>query len=131
MNSRVKAVRAESGLSQTAFGEKIGLSQNYIWMIENGQREPSDRTVRDICRVFSVNEGWLRTGEGEMHTPKTRSEQMAEIFANVQISDDARARLVKALASLPDEAFPQLYRWFQAMAKELQEQYEAGQLPEE
>ena len=131
MNSRVKAVRAESGLSQTAFGEKIGLSQNYIWMIENGQREPSDRTVRDICRVFSVNEGWLRTGEGEMHTPKTRSEQMAEIFANVQISDDARARLVKALASLPDEAFPQLYKWFQAMAKELMEQYEAGQLPEE
>ena len=131
MNERIRAVRTAAGLTQPEFAEKLGLTKNFISLIENGQREPSDRTVRDICRVFGVNEAWLRTGEGEMHTPKTRSEEMAEIFANVQISDDARARLVKALASLPDEAFPQLYRWFQAMAKELMEQYEAGQLPEE
>lgn len=122
MQDRIKQVRQSEGLTQAEFAEKIGLSRNFVAMIEIGQREPSDRTVRDICRVFNVNESWLRTGEGEMHTPKTRSEELAEIFADVQISDDARARLVKAFAALPDEAYPQLYKWFQEMAAKLLEQ---------
>lgn len=122
MNERIRAVRTAAGLTQPEFAEKLGLTKNFISLIENGQREPSDRTVRDICRVFNVNEAWLRTGEGEMHTPKTRSEELAEIFADVQISDDARARLVKAFAALPDEAYPQLYKWFQEMAAKLLEQ---------
>lgn len=122
MQDRIKQVRQSEGLTQAEFAEKIGLSRNFVAMIEIGQRDPSDRTVRDICRVFNVNEIWLRTGEGEMHTPKTRSEELAEIFADVQISDDARARLVKAFAALPDEAYPQLYKWFQEMAAKLLEQ---------
>lgn len=122
MQDRIKQVRQSEGLTQAEFAEKIGLSRNFVAMIEIGQRDPSDRTVRDICRVFNVNEAWLRTGEGEMHTPKTRSEELAEIFADVQISDDARARLVKAFAALPDEAYPQLYKWFQEMAAKLLEQ---------
>ena len=119
MNERIRSVRTAAGLTQPEFAEKLGLTKNFISLIENGQREPSDRTVRDICRVFNVNEAWLRTGEGEMKTPKTRSEELAEIFADVQISDDARARLVKAFAALPDEAYPQLYKWFQEMAAKL------------
>lgn len=116
---RILAIRKDSGLSQSAFGEKLNLSQNFVWMIEKGQREPSDRTVSDICRVYGVNETWLRTGAGEMHVPLSRDAQLAKIFATVQVSDDERARLVKAFASLPEEAYPQLYRWFQEMAKNL------------
>lgn len=116
---RILAIRKDSGLSQSAFGEKLNLSQNFVWMIEKGQREPSDRTVSDICRVYGVNETWLRTGAGEMHVPLSRDAQLAKIFATVQVSDDERARLVKAFASLPPEAYPQLYRWFQEMAKNL------------
>lgn len=116
---RILAIRKDSGLSQSAFGEKLNLSQNFVWMIEKGQREPSDRTVSDICRVYGVNETWLRTGAGEMHVPLSRDAQLAKIFATVQVSDDERARLVKAFASLPEEAYHQLYRWFQEMAKNL------------
>lgn len=122
IGQRIRDARKAAGKTQKDFSKILGMSENYIWQIENGQREPSDRTVRDICRVFNVNEAWLRTGEGEMHTPKTRSEELAEIFADVQISDDARARLVKAFAALPDEAYPQLYKWFQEMAAKLLEQ---------
>ena len=122
MKTRIAEIRKHKNLTQEEFAKKLGLSRNYIWMIENGQRVPPDRTISDICRVFGVNEAWLRTGEGEMHTPKTRSEELAEIFADVQISDDARARLVKAFAALPDEAYPQLYKWFQEMAAKLLEQ---------
>lgn len=117
--NRILAIRKESGLSQSAFGEKLNLSQNFVWMIEKGQREPSDRTISDICRVYSVNEVWLRTGVGEMKLPLSQDEQLAKIFAAVQVSDDERARLVKAFSSLPPEAYPQIYKWFQAFMENL------------
>lgn len=116
---RILAIRKDSGLSQSAFGEKLNLSQNFVWMVEKGQREPSDRTISDICRVYSVNEVWLRTGVGEMKLPLSQDEQLAKIFAAVQVSDDERARLVKAFASLPPEAYPQIYKWFQAFMENL------------
>ena len=95
------------------------MSENFIWQIEKGQREPSDRTISDIRRVYGVNEIWLKTGVGEMKLPMPLDQQLAQIFADVQVSDDERARLVKAFASLPPEAYPQLYKWFQALMENL------------
>lgn len=95
------------------------MSENFIWQIEKGQREPSDRTVSDICRVYGINEVWLKTGVGEMNLPMPLDQQLAQIFADVQISDDERARLVKAFASLPPEAYPQLYKWFLTLMENL------------
>ena len=80
MKDRIKKVREESKLTQTAFGEKIGVSQNYVWMLETGQRTPGDRTIRDICREFGVNEMWLRDGIGEPYASKTREAELGELF---------------------------------------------------
>ena len=73
MNIRIKKVREAEKLTQTAFGERLGLSQNYVWMLETGQRVPSDRTIRDICREFGYREEWLRTGKGEPKPARSRS----------------------------------------------------------
>lgn len=115
MNDRLKQVRKDSGLTQQQFADSLNVSRNYVALWEIGQREPSDRTISDICRVYSVNEIWLKTGVGEMKLPMPLDQQLAQIFADVQVSDDERARLVKAFASLPPEAYPQLYKWFQAL----------------
>lgn len=80
MNARIKAVRADSGLTQADFGAKIGVSQNYVWMMETGARVPGDRTIRDICREFGVSETWLRTGYGEMFAPRTREAELGELI---------------------------------------------------
>lgn len=64
MNKRIKKVRNKAGLNQEKFAERIGLTKNFISLIETGMRIPSDRTIKDICREFNVNEIWLRTGEG-------------------------------------------------------------------
>lgn len=65
INSRIAAVIKASGLTKTAFAEKLKVSQQHISRLaKNGI--PSDRTIWDICREFNVNEIWLRTGEGEM-----------------------------------------------------------------
>lgn len=109
-----------SGKTQTEFAEALGLTKNFISLVETGSRLPSDRTIADICRVFGVNEVWLRTGAGEMYTPRTREEELAAIFANVLISDDAKSRLIRAMARMPDEAFPALQQFVLELAEKLQ-----------
>ena len=102
MNTRIKAVRAHVKLSQADFGAKINVSQNYIWMIEKGERIPSDRTIADICREFNVNENWLRTGEGEMMQKLTRNQEIAEFMGRVMNDpDDApRKRFISIISKL-------------------------------
>lgn len=121
MNDRLKQVRKDSGLTQQQFAESLNVSRNYVALWEIGQREPSDRTISDICRVYGINEVWLKTGVGEMKLPMPLDQQLAQIFADVQVSDDERARLVKAFASLPPEAYPQLYKWFLTLMENLKE----------
>ena len=83
MNERIKTIRIELSLTQSEFGEKLGISQNYVWMIEKGDRVPSDRTVADICRVFGVNEDWLRTGQGEKYLRLSRKETVAAYVGKI------------------------------------------------
>lgn len=83
MNERIKTLRLELSLTQSEFGEKLGISQNYVWMIEKGDRVPSDRTVADICRVFGVNEEWLRSGHGEKYLRLSRKETVAAYVGKI------------------------------------------------
>lgn len=121
MNDRIKQVRANAKLTQTEFADKLGLTKNYISLVENGNREPSDRTINDICEKFGVNPIWLRTGAGEPFVPLSRSEELAAIFAAVQIGDDAKSRLIKAMARMPDDAFPKFLEFIEGLAERLKE----------
>lgn len=105
MNERISLIRKEAGLTQEEFGEKVGgLSRNYIWMVEKGERVPSDRTILDICRIFNVSEKWLRTGEGEMFKPKSRNEELYEFIHKVENSEPSsiQAQLLTVMARLTD-----------------------------
>ncbi len=122
MQDRIKQVRQSERLTQAEFAEKIGLSRNYIAMIEIGQREPSDRTIKDICRIFGANEIWLRTGVGEPFTPLSRSEELAAIFERMEVGDDAKSRLIRAMARMPDEAFPPFVKFVEQLYKNFTEE---------
>lgn len=66
MQCRIKAIRKYLKLTQTQFGERIGIKQNTIAAYESGIRIPSEAAIVSICREFNVNRHWLETGEGEM-----------------------------------------------------------------
>lgn len=118
MNERIALVRKSLGLTQEKFAEQVGLSRNFMWMIESGTRVPSDRTISDICREFNVNETWLRTGEGEMFNQITRSEKIAAFLGDITENegDDFKRRFVEILAELEPEDWKLLER----MAEKLQ-----------
>lgn len=105
MNSRIKMVRKTLGLSQTEFGERLGIKQTTVAGYETGGRTPMDAVVSLICREFHVNENWLRTGEGEMFTAVTRKEEIAAFVGNVLsgTSEDFKVRFIAALAELNED----------------------------
>lgn len=70
MNERIKKLRKALDLTQQEFASRIGSVQNTITGYETGRRIPSNQVVSLICKTFSVNEEWLRTGKGEMFVPK-------------------------------------------------------------
>ena len=112
----------EAKCSKTVAAEKIGISSAYLSQLCSGVRNPSDRTISDICRVFGVDPIWLRTGVGEMFSPQSREEELAEIFARVQIGDDDKSRLIRAMARMPDEAFPAFLQFVEQLYKALSEE---------
>ena len=85
--NRIKEVRQALDLNQNDFAEVLNLKRNSITQIETGRRNPSDRTIMDICREFNVNEEWLKTGQGEMFREFTEDEKVATYVAEL-LEDD-------------------------------------------
>ena len=65
---RVKIIRQEAHLTQENFGRRLGVSKVAVSKIENKVNSLSDQMRRSICREFKINEEWLLSGTGEMHT---------------------------------------------------------------
>lgn len=107
MKARITALRKSLDLTQDEFAKRLGLSRNYIWMLEKGERIAPDRTIADICREFRIREEWLRTGEGEMQIADTERDKLQSFFADVlATAPDERSAFVAALADLPDAFWP-------------------------
>lgn len=104
VNDRICKVIKDMHIKKVDFAKKLNLSQPFISQICSGVSNPSDRTITDICREFRVNEAWLRTGEGPMHTDSTQRDQLEQFFKDVLASaPDARSDWLAAMAKLPPE----------------------------
>ena len=128
MNSRIKELRTiylkekyGRKITQQEIADKLGLSQNFIWQIENGDRTPSDRTISDICREFGVNEVWLRTGDGEPFQQESREEQIMRFATQtVKGSDEFRKAFVSMLAKMDADDWENLGKLFAKLADEIE-----------
>ena len=125
MNTRISFVRKNAKLNQQEFAAKIGLTKNFISLLETGDRKPSDRTVSDICREFGVDRIWLETGSGEPFKPVDRNEQIASILSKaIAGNSTARDRLIRAFSQLPDEMFEQAENILEEIVANLQKEKE-------
>lgn len=62
----IKTLRKILGLSQSAFGEKLGVSRDVIGNIEYERVKTKKVFINHICAVFNVNKEWLLHGTGEV-----------------------------------------------------------------
>jgi transcriptional regulator with XRE-family HTH domain len=120
MKDRISFVITESGLKQKDFASALNVSSGLISQMRSGTTTPSDRTIADICRIFNVNEIWLRTGVGEPFIQLTREDEIAAVLGSaIAGGSSSRDRLIRALARLPDDAFPIIEAAILAAAEEL------------
>ncbi len=54
LGNKIRALRAESGLTQESLGELTGLDRTYISGIERGVRNPSLKNVDKIAKALKV-----------------------------------------------------------------------------
>ena len=106
ISERIRFLRKEKlHLTQEALGEPLGLTRANIANIEAGRIAVTERVIISLCKEFKINEEWLRTGEGEMFVPLTRSEAIAEFAGSLMKEEDAsfKKRLIEALAKLNEQ----------------------------
>lgn len=115
MKSRIKELRSVLGLSQKDFADKLGLTDTAISKIEKGDRNPSEQTIKSVCREFNIDYFWLTEGKGDMFTsfPETIIDEVVNQFklnkgdkailqAYVNLSDSKREAVKDFLLSIAE-----------------------------
>lgn len=96
-------------IKKVRFAERLKIDQSYVTQLTNCKRNPSERTISDICREFNVREEWLRDGSGEMFLDFTEDE-FAKAAAT--LSNDAFVRSLIIEYWKLDEDSKKLFRDF-------------------
>lgn len=118
MKDRFKELREALSLTQQKFADRLDISRNFVAQIEMGNKIPSERTVKDICREFKVNYEWLTEGTGEMFIQNKRKSEIADFVGSVLNgeADSFKVRLVEILANLNESEWETLQKLANALA---------------
>lgn len=116
---RVNAVRKAKEMTMEQFGERIGVQKSAISKIEKDKVNLSEQTIKSICREFSVNEDWLRTGAGgpdNMFIPEDmRYLSTVGKLGNEQ--NEFKKFCINMLMDLPDKYWDYIYEEFKKFEK--------------
>lgn len=103
---RIMLIIEDKNLNMSQFADLLNVTPAYISKIKkNSDTVPSDRILNDICRLFHINNKWLREGIGDMYQPKTKAEEIAEITRQLfdLEENDPRQRLAKLVVQMTPE----------------------------
>ena len=105
INSRIEFLIKDLEITKTSFAEQLHVSVAFISGLCSGVKNPSDRTISDICRVFGVSEAWLRDGTDPMYVQRSDDDRMAMLFNDVlaEADESTRKRGIAAALDMPPE----------------------------
>lgn len=120
MNNRIREVREHFKLTQTEFGERLGVSRDVIGNIEyNRLKNPKQKEpiIKLICSTFGVNELWLRTGEGDIFKAMTEDEELAAYLGDV-MHDEPESFLRRLTLEMKNWT-PEMWQMIEEICKRL------------
>lgn len=117
MKKRLSLLRKELDITQEEMGDKLGVTRAAISRLEGGDRNLTEQMILAICRVFNVNETWLRTGEGEMFV-KTDDSLISKLSAEYDLSDTEK-RVLSVYLRLDETRRAQLVDFISYFSNEL------------
>lgn len=107
IGDRIKTVRKDLGLTQREMAEKLGIAPNSLAQNESGSRNPSEQTLKLICREFSISYDWLKNGVEPMKMPA--EEAALDSIERIMTGDNEFVKSVfRELADLPAEAWEEI-----------------------
>lgn len=123
MKDRFKELRETLSLTQQKFADRLDISRNFVAQIEMGNKIPSERTIKDICREFKVNYEWLTEGTGEMFIQNKRKSEIVDFVGSVLNgeADSFKIRLIEILANLNESEWETLQKLANALADKKEE----------
>jgi transcriptional regulator with XRE-family HTH domain len=123
LKDRFKELRETLSLTQQKFADRLDISRNFVAQIEMGNKVPSERTIKDICREFKVNYEWLTEGTGEMFIQNKRKSEIADFVGSVLNgeADSFKIRLVETLANLNESEWETLQKLANALTDKKEE----------
>ena len=68
----MKVERVKKELSQQILAEKVGISREYISMIENGERTPSVSIAKKISRILEIEWTYFFENKSNETTHKSK-----------------------------------------------------------
>ena len=101
ISERVKKLRKTLGLSQTEFGERIGVTIGVIRNLEHDLVPPKELLLNQICKEYHVNPDWLLKGEGDMMLGDT--ELLLDELSKDYDLDETDIKILKAYLKLDHE----------------------------
>lgn len=105
IGSRISFLIKKLSITKTSFAETIKVSQAFVSQLCADQREPSERTISDICEKYRVNREWLISGKGDPFLSMTRAQEIAA-YANAMMEDSPesmRSVIIAYIMSLDAE----------------------------
>lgn len=107
IGKRVSVLRKTLKLTQTEFAKALSIGQQALSMIENGQRDLSEKNIKLICFSYKVSYDWLVNGIGDMFQSDDSDAQAIVDSVMTGNNEFAKKILVK-FAKLSDEHWKQL-----------------------
>lgn len=118
LSERIKWIRKNKGLTQTEFGERLGVSRSVVNNWERDAVVPPNPTFTAISAIFGVNENWLQTGIGD--DPYEKSNLVDEIIKRHGLSTSARI-ILETLIELPEAYQTALLEFAKALTSKANE----------
>lgn len=117
IGDRIRVVREEFNKNQRDFASSIKIGQSTLAMFENGQREPKDIHIEQICLKYGIREDWLRYEKGEMYNERDGS--FTELLSDLDDSDDDFIKsLIKVYMGLDKDSKDALRKIAEGMVEE-------------
>lgn len=105
INARIARLRKELDISMEKFGRRIGITRSSVNALEKGVNNPSEQTIKLICKEFGVNEAWIRDGIEPIFKEQATDEEIAAFLGDTLAleDDDFKKQLLSGLSKLDDD----------------------------
>lgn len=106
---RIKELRRALDLTQDEFGGRMGITKSSISTMESGRSNPSEQTLRSMCREFGASYLWLTTGEGSMFENGSDDAALHVMVDRIMSSENERVKQIfKGLGDFTEDDWRQV-----------------------